>query len=116
MQTVTYWSEDRKLNRLVRLAGLLLLPAILYLLPLEWLKDQHSVCLFKLLTGHECYGCGITRAILSAIHFRFTDALHYNKLFLVVLPLLIFIWTKKVVNLWANPLTTYSGKLRETTE
>ena len=96
---VTYLSEDRNLNRLVTLAGLLLLPAVLFFIPLDWLKEQHSLCLFKNITGHECYGCGITRAIMSAIHFRFTEAFYYNKLFLIVFPVLIFIWTKKVVNL-----------------
>ena len=101
MQMANYLSEDR-LNRSLRLAGILLLPVVLFLLPLDWLKDQHSICLFKNLTGHDCYGCGITRAILSAIHFHFEDAFHYNKLFLVVFPVLIFIWTKKVVNLWIN--------------
>jgi hypothetical protein len=30
------------------------------------------------------------------MHFHFKEALHYNKLFLIVLPLLIFIWSKKL--------------------
>jgi hypothetical protein len=99
---VSYLSEGRNLFRLIKVAGLLLLPVALFFIPLEWLKEQHSICLFKNITGHECYGCGITRAILSAIHLRFSEALYYNKLFLIVFPVLIFIWTKKVVNLWTN--------------
>jgi hypothetical protein len=94
------WSEDRKLHRLIKSGALMLIPVVLYLIPLEWLKNQHSICLFKYITGHECYGCGMTRAILSSIHFHFTDAFLYNKLFLIVLPVLTYIWAKKIVNLW----------------
>jgi hypothetical protein len=101
-----YWSENRKLIRFIRPGGLLLLPFVLYFIPLEWLKNQHSICLFKNITGHECYGCGITRAILSAIHFQFANAFMYNKLFLIVLPLLIYIWVKNLVNLWPVKIIT----------
>jgi hypothetical protein len=79
--------------------GILLIPVVIYFVPLEWLKDQHSICIFRNLTGHECYGCGMTRAIFYAIHFRFDDAFHFNKLFLVVLPLLIYIWAKTILSL-----------------
>ena len=81
-----------------------MIPIVLYLIPMGWLKNQHSVCLFKNITGHECYGCGMTRAILSAIHFHFADAFLYNRLFLIVLPLLIYIWAKKIVNLWLEKI------------
>jgi hypothetical protein len=87
--------------------GILLIPVAIYFIPLEWLKNQHTICLFKNITGHECWGCGMTRAIFSAIHFRFYDAWHFNKLFPVVLPLLIYIWAKRVLSL----LTEAFGKV-----
>lgn len=102
----TYWSEDKRLIQLIKLSGLLLFPVILFFIPLEWLKDQHSICLFKNITGHECYGCGMTRAILSAIHFQFAEAVYYNKLFVVVLPILIYIWTKNILILWSGKTIT----------
>ena len=100
------WSEDKKLYRLIKSGALLLIPVLLYYIPLEWLKNQHSVCLFKNITGNECYGCGMTRAILSAIHFHFADAFLYNKLYLIVLPVLIYVWAKKIVNLWLEKIVT----------
>ena len=106
MQRDIYWFEGRKLLRLIKPVGLLLVPLVLYLIPLEWLKNQHSICLFKNITGHECYGCGMTRAILSAIHLQFENAFQYNKLFLIVLPLLIYIWSKNIVNLWPKKIVT----------
>jgi hypothetical protein len=80
--------------------GVLLIPVVMFLVPPELISQQHSVCLFKNLTGHECYGCGMTRALFSAIHLRFEDAFNYNKLVVVVLPLLIYIWVKKILSLW----------------
>jgi hypothetical protein len=101
-----YWLKDKKQFRLIKACGLLLFPVVLYLIPLEWLKNQHSICLFKNLTGYECYGCGMTRAILSAIHFQFENAFQYNKLFLIVLPVLIYIWAKNLINLWPGKIIT----------
>ncbi len=100
MLKVTYWSEDKKLYRLITSIGILTIPVILYLIPLEWLKNQQSICLFKNLIGNECYGCGMIRAIISAIHFQFVNAFQYNKLYIIVLPILIYIWATTLKNLW----------------
>jgi hypothetical protein len=100
MRTVIYWLKDNIPVRQISLSGFIILPAVLFAIPLEWLKNQNSICLFKNITGHECFGCGMTRAILSAIHLHFADAFHFNKLFLIVLPILIYIWLKNVVYLW----------------
>lgn len=64
------------------------------------MKDHNSICLYKNITGHECYGCGMTRAVLSAIHFKFADAYNYNRLVLIVLPVLTYLWAKNILNLW----------------
>jgi hypothetical protein len=79
--------------------GILLIPVVIFLIPTEWIRNQHSICLFLNITGHECYGCGMTRAIFSAIHLRFSDAFHFNRLSPVVLPVLIYIWAKTIVSL-----------------
>jgi hypothetical protein len=100
MQKGIYWLKDNKTIRIIKIAAILIMPVALYFVPLEWVKNQHSVCLFKNLTGMECYGCGMTRAILSAIHLQFENAFHFNKLFLIVFPLLIYIWAKTLLTLW----------------
>jgi hypothetical protein len=99
MPKVIYWLKDKIPVRLIRLYGLIILPAVLYVIPLEWLKNQNSICLFKNITGHECFGCGMTRAVLSAIHLHFADAFQFNNLYLIVLPILIYVWTKNIINL-----------------
>lgn len=102
MHRVVYWLNNNKQLQRIRITGTLLIPVILFYIPLEWIKGQESVCLFKNLTGHECPGCGMTRAILSAIHFQFENAFHFNSLVIIVLPLLIFIWIKTLIN-FKNP-------------
>jgi hypothetical protein len=107
MQKDTNWLKDKKLFLQAKSVGLFLIPVALYFVPLDWFKNQHSICLFKNLTGKECYGCGMTRAILSAFHFNFENAFQFNKLFVIVLPLLFYIWFKTMVNLWIKRRAPY---------
>jgi hypothetical protein len=83
----------------IELIGVLLIPVILYFIPINWFTGQHSVCIFKNIWRHDCYGCGMTRAIISAIQFDFAAAYNYNKIFVIVLPLLIYIWIKTLIKL-----------------
>jgi hypothetical protein len=105
MHRVIYLLNNNRLIRILVITGILLFPVIMFIVPLDWVRAQHSVCLFKLFTGHECIGCGMTRAVLSVIHFRFEDAFHYNKLVTIVFPLLIYIWLKTLFNFSKNQLT-----------
>ena len=84
---------------IIKGTGLLLAPVAFYFVPFAWLNNGHSLCVYKFFTGHDCYGCGTTRAIWSASHFHFTDAFHYNRLSVIVLPLLAYLWVKNALNL-----------------
>jgi len=46
--------------------------------------------------GLTCYGCGLTRAIQHLIHFDLENALIFNKLSVVVLPILLFVWASEI--------------------
>ena len=41
-------------------------------------------CPFRLLTGIDCPGCGLTRAFLSAFRLDFRAAFRYHPLFLLI--------------------------------
>ena len=84
----------------IRFAGILILPVLLFFVPVDWLDKQHTVCLFKNIFGIECWGCGITRAVLSAVQLDFANAFHYNKLIVIVFPILVYVWGKLVVKKW----------------
>ena len=82
----------------LKLIGLVVFPILLYLIPLNWLIKQHSICLIKNIFGVECFGCGITRAIISAVQFDFKSAYNYNHLVIIVLPIFIYVWTKMIID------------------
>jgi len=84
----------------IRFAGILILPVLLFSVPLNWLNGQHTVCLFKNIFGIECWGCGITRAVISAVQFDFKAAFHYNKMIIIVFPLLVYVWGRMLVKTW----------------
>lgn len=81
----------------IRLACFAAIPVLLYCIPPERIMHGHSVCLFRNLFGTECYGCGMTRALFSLLHFDFGAAWDYNRLVIVVAPLLLYIYLKEVV-------------------
>lgn len=90
--------EINKIIPYLKLTGILIIPVFLYLIPLDNIDNHHSLCLFKNIFHGECYGCGITRALLNALHFNFEIAFNYNKLWIIVLPLLLFLWIKLIIN------------------
>jgi hypothetical protein len=47
----------------------------------------YPVCLFHRLTGWNCPGCGMTRALYALLHGEFRVALRDNAFFLLALPL-----------------------------
>lgn len=81
----------------IRLACFAAIPVALYCIPPERIMHGHSVCLFRNLFGTECYGCGMTRALFSLLHFDFGAAWGYNRLVVIVAPLLLYIYLKEVV-------------------
>jgi len=67
-------------------------PIVLLILPATYFDTGHSICVFTMLTGEACYGCGMTRACMHMIHFDFSAAANYNMLSFIVLPLLCFLY------------------------
>jgi hypothetical protein len=68
----------------------------LLLLPTDFFDQGRAVCLSRVLFDRECPGCGMTRACQHALHFDFASAWHYNPRWVIVLPLLAFLWGREV--------------------
>ena len=67
----------------------LFLFAVIYL-PIYKYTGMGLPCLFNLITGYLCPGCGITRMFLSILQFDLHSAFSYNKLIFILLPLFLF--------------------------
>ncbi len=50
-------------------------------------------CMFHQITGFYCSGCGASRALRSILHFDFYQALRYNAIFTLCLPLFTVYFT-----------------------
>ena len=82
----------------LKLLLLLLLPLLLFSIPIEQFENAHSICLFKNLTGLECFACGSGRALLHLMHLHFEVAMQYNKISLLLLPLFAVLWLKELTH------------------
>ncbi|MDO5555452.1 MAG: DUF2752 domain-containing protein [Clostridia bacterium] len=78
----------------------IILISILYLLPVKDFKFQ--LCIYKMITGKECFNCGMTRAFLSILHLDYKNAITYNKNVVIVFPftvsVYIYSWYKYIFN------------------
>lgn len=88
----THWSERTKLVfTIIAWLAIACILAWLAVTDLDSLEKGRSICLIKNLTGHRCPGCGTTRAMAAILHGQFVRAYHYNRLIIVVFPLLSYI-------------------------
>ena len=65
---------------------------ILLLLSIEKATGDIELCIYKNITGKECFNCGMTRAFLSVLHFNFKDAFEYNKNVVIVFPATVLLY------------------------
>lgn len=55
-------------------------------------------CVFHLVTGFQCPGCGLSRMLIALVKLRFIDAFRMNRCLFCLLPVfavLIVYWTMK---------------------
>ena len=60
------------------------------------IDDSITLCLFKKLTGHECWGCGMTRAVNSIMRLDFKEAYEYNTMVFIVFPMLVVFFIQRL--------------------
>lgn len=70
----------------------LMLLVLLYYIPIDSEK-LNTICIFKRITGINCWNCGMTRAFLSILHLDLKTAYEYNHKVIIVFPLTIGIYT-----------------------
>lgn len=101
---VMHWLRSRNDLKDKILAGVILIsPAIIFFIPVDWLIQQNSICLSKVLFHTSCYGCGITKAVILFFQGEINMALGQNRFVVIVFPLLCYLWFKnsrKLYYLW----------------
>jgi len=82
--------KDNKLNYFHFLSYL-----ILFFVFILFYQLEITLCLYKNITGNNCYGCGTTRALMSIIQFQIEDAINLNWRILVIVPILTIVSLKE---------------------
>lgn len=73
--------------------------------------SYYPKCHFHSLTGLHCPGCGLTRAVHSALNGRFEQAFVYNALAVVILPYLLVAIVRSLWSwLWDKPIKSSQSK------
>lgn len=91
-----WFANIKRLKAILLLIVLLLLPLILRQISLKDLEKAPTLCIYKNMTGRDCWGCGTSRSIISLINFDFKQAYHFNKRIIIVFPLLVYLWLKSI--------------------
>jgi hypothetical protein len=73
-------------------------PIIFLVLPVDFFDTGASICPSKRFFNIECYGCGMTRAVMHLIHFDLESALYFNSLSVIVAPVLAIFWIKWTIS------------------
>ena len=73
----------------VKRYAILLTTGILYFVFIS-LTDMGIPCVFRLVTGLQCPGCGISRMLAALIRLDFVSAFRYNPVILLTFPILLF--------------------------
>ena len=75
-------------KRILKTIFIVILGVLFFFIPKAYLGETYPICLYRYIFNIKCIGCGTTRALWSIIHFKFYDAIEYNKLIIVTFPLL----------------------------
>jgi len=77
------------------LPRLVLCGLLLFIWSIEYkTQGDFTLCLFKTITGKDCPGCGVLRGISAVMHLDFGYAYTLNKMNVVVIPLLGFLFAR----------------------
>lgn len=84
-------AEEGKKNRTLHLAKMvsILLAAGLVYYAFVTLTGLYIPCMFRLVTGWKCPGCGISHMLVHMLRFEFAAAFAENPFSFVLLPLLL---------------------------
>ena len=86
-----------RLIRVVKRYVILLTIGILYFVFIS-LTDMGIPCVFRLVTGLQCPGCGISRMLASLIRLDFAAAFRYNPVILLTSPILLFAFIRSDID------------------
>ena len=99
---------QQRIRKAILVTTLLLLAAAIAALAVR--LGLRIPCVFHLITGLNCPGCGNTRAVMAMLRFDFREMLHYNLLFPLELAYLVYLYVVSVLHYVRTGRATYKPK------
>jgi hypothetical protein len=85
----------------IKIGCLLLIPFLVWGVNPHASDQDFSFCLYHLITGHRCYGCGLLRGLSAVLHGDWKRVYELNHLNLISIPLLVFVYAREWVRIVA---------------
>lgn len=86
-----------QVNNKIKLIFIILIPLLFYIAVIILSHYNLINCVWKTITGHECLGCGITRAFYSLFKGDLKNAYEANPLIIIIAPLMLILWIKLII-------------------
>ena len=87
---------QKELKSVLKRGVILLLIGTAYLLWCNF-SPIRIPCVFHLITGWDCPGCGMTRAMVELAHLNFGKAMEYNLLSVTVIPTTVLVLIREEI-------------------
>lgn len=102
----TTWDNSMLVKKSIKTSCIILLIGIIYLI---WYRLTHLgiPCVFHMVTGLYCPGCGVTRMFLALLNIEFAEAFRSNCFVLILLPYGIFVYVRHYVYIIKGEAYTY---------
>ena len=96
------FADNKPLNW-ITLVLMIAFPFFLWIVPSGTFDDTGVIiCPSRFLFDIECFGCGMTRAVMHFHHFEFEEAVYYNMFVVLIYPGLVWVWFRWVRQILRN--------------
>lgn len=89
--------KEKRFKRVVGYGILMLCAGLLYGIFVTW-SGIAIPCLFYLVTGLKCPGCGVTQMCVALLHLDFGTAFYSNRMLFLLLPVLVLVFLKYIAD------------------
>lgn len=80
----------RRIQKVLLVSMIIFICGIVYYI---WIRQTRLAipCIFHVITGLDCPGCGVSRMCIALLQLDFHTAYHSNKMLFLLLPILCFL-------------------------
>ena len=90
LSALVFYRKQMKIDKIKTTGAAVIAALCLFVL----VFGEKSICFFRLLIGIPCPGCGMTRALCSALHLNFEKAFLFHPLWPLVPPAAVYVLYK----------------------